>query len=95
MIPLNDRELAYAKLACEGLTAEEIAERMFKSVFTIRNYRDNVLNKTGSRSTVQAIATLYDLGILKPKSSYETIRTRSLCPQAMEGDTGTVEKIEL
>lgn len=95
MIPLNERELQYARLACEGLTHEEIAERMFKSVFTIRNYRDNVRDKTGSRSTVEAIAKLYDLGILKPKSSYETIRTRSLCPQAMEGDAGPVEKSKL
>ena len=92
MKPLNDRELEYVRLACQGLSHEEIARRMYRSVFTIRNYQENVRMKTDSHTTIQAVAKLYDAGILKAKSSYETIRTRSLCPQAMEGDAGPVGK---
>ncbi len=88
MIQLNDMELKYVQLACQGLSRRQIAAVMHRSDWTIVGYQESVREKTQSKTTVEAVAKLYDLGILKPKSSYETIRTRSLCPQAMEGDSG-------
>jgi len=92
MTAINDMELAYVRLACEGLSCEQIAKRIFRSVHTVYCYREEVRRKTGSRNMIEAIAKLYDAGILQPKSSYETIRTRSSCPQAMREDAGPVGK---
>lgn len=66
---LSEMELKFVELICEGLSHEQIASRLFRSTWTTYNYREEVRRKTESRTMVQAVAKLYDLGILKPKKS--------------------------
>lgn len=49
---LSDRELEILTLIVKELTSEEIAKRLFISKKTVDNHRANILEKTGSRSTV-------------------------------------------
>lgn len=65
-------EIEVVRLSCEGMPYKEIADRLYRSPRTIDGYRDRILEKTGARNMVEAVAKLYDHGILKPKCIYET-----------------------
>ncbi|MBK7559030.1 MAG: response regulator transcription factor [Chitinophagaceae bacterium] len=45
LVPLNDRETEFLKLACSELTYKEIADKMFVSPRTIDGYRDALFEK--------------------------------------------------
>ena len=45
------REIEILKLMGEGYTNYEIADKLFTSKRTVENYRQSLLNKTGSRNT--------------------------------------------
>ena len=53
--PLTSREVDALRLAAEGDTTAEIAERLCLSVGTIRNYLSRSITKTGARNRVDAI----------------------------------------
>jgi two-component system, NarL family, response regulator DesR len=53
--PLTTRETDALRLAAEGDTTAEIAERLCLSVGTIRNYLSRSIAKTGARNRVDAI----------------------------------------
>jgi two-component system, NarL family, response regulator DesR len=53
--PLTSREVDALRLAAEGDTTAEIAERLCLSVGTIRNYLSRSIAKTGARNRVDAI----------------------------------------
>lgn len=71
MEPLNDMEMEFVKLACQGNKGEEIAKQLFRSHWTVTGYRESVIKKTRSRNMVEAVAKLYDTGILKPNYFYD------------------------
>lgn len=52
LIKLNDREIAFLKLACTELTYKEIADKMFISPRTIDNYRDDLFKKLEVKTRV-------------------------------------------
>jgi two-component system, NarL family, response regulator DesR len=53
--PLTSREIDALRLAAEGATTAEIAERLYLSVGTVRNYLSRSITKTGARNRVDAI----------------------------------------
>lgn len=55
-IPLTDREVDILRLVGTGLTTEEIADRLFLSRGTVRNYLSNAMTKLDARSRTEAFA---------------------------------------
>lgn len=62
--PLSEREQGVLRAAAEGLTAKEIAERLFLTHGTVRNHLSAILRKTGTRNRWQAIRRAQDAGWL-------------------------------
>ena len=55
-IKLTKRELEILQLIFEGLSTQEIADKLFVSVRTVSNHRFNLSNKTGARNTAGLIS---------------------------------------
>lgn len=53
---LTKRELEVLMLVAEGLTNQEIANRLFISLRTVTNHRANLNAKTGSKNTVNLLS---------------------------------------
>ncbi|WP_268807553.1 response regulator transcription factor [Thermoanaerobacter uzonensis] len=49
----SEREKEIIKLICEGLSNREIAEKLFISEGTVKNYVTSILNKTGFKHRTQ------------------------------------------
>jgi DNA-binding NarL/FixJ family response regulator len=47
---LTQRETEILRLVCQSLTNEEIAEKLFLSVYTVKGYRSTLLEKTGCKN---------------------------------------------
>jgi len=60
--PLTDRECEVLRLVTTGATAKEIARKLSLSAGTVRNYLSHILNKTGSRSRIEAIRKAQEAG---------------------------------
>ncbi|ASS68011.1 MULTISPECIES: response regulator transcription factor [unclassified Paenibacillus] len=54
--PLNEREREILKLAGEGLSAGDIAGRLFLSAGTVRNYLSEAIQKLDARNRIDACA---------------------------------------
>ena len=52
---LGDRELEIIKLLAEGLTSQQIAEKLFIAESTVKTHRRNILRKTELHNTSQLI----------------------------------------
>ncbi|ALX49508.1 response regulator transcription factor [Lentibacillus amyloliquefaciens] len=52
-VPLTERELVITKLIGEGWTNKEIAEELYLSIGTVKNYLTQILQKTGLRDRTQ------------------------------------------
>jgi len=61
---LSEREREVVLLIADGLSNQEIAERLFISVATVKTHINNILNKLGVSNRMQAVARLKDLGLL-------------------------------
>lgn len=61
---LTDRELSILQLMTEGLSNQEIAERFYLSVHTIRNHVQNVLSKLRAHSRLEAVIIANREGLL-------------------------------
>lgn len=53
--PLTDRERQVLRIAAEGVSAKEIARRLFLAHGTVRNHLSSIMRKTGTRNRLQAI----------------------------------------
>ena len=62
--PLSDRELEVLQLIAEGLTNQEIANRLFLALNTVKAHTRNIYSKLGVNSRIQAVARARDLGVL-------------------------------
>ncbi len=67
--PLSTRELQVLCLIAEGLTNQEIAQRLFISPKTVKRHASSIYGKLGVHSRTQAVATADRLGILPPHSA--------------------------
>jgi two-component system, NarL family, response regulator DesR len=62
---LNTRELEVLGLAAEGAPTAEIANRLYLSLGTVRNYLSSVIKKTGARNRIDAIRISRNEGWLR------------------------------
>ena len=63
MIKLKYEERQVLILSSQGLTMNEIADKMCKSVDSIKFYRRNIFEKVGTKNITEALmfATIYKL----------------------------------
>ncbi|QHL86135.1 response regulator [Nibribacter ruber] len=64
---LSKRELEVLQLIADGLTNQEIAEKLFTSKRTIETHRQNLLEKTQTKNTASLITYAFSRGILNPQ----------------------------
>lgn len=60
----SDREFEIIKLVSEGLSSEQIANKLYLSVHTIETHRRNILKKSNKSSIIELILDLKKRGIL-------------------------------
>lgn len=60
--PLTSRERDVLRLAMTGAPADEIAQTLYLSPGTVRNYLWHVISKTGARTRIEAIRIAQDAG---------------------------------
>jgi LuxR family transcriptional regulator, maltose regulon positive regulatory protein len=61
---LSDRELEVLQLIAEGLTNQEIAARLYLSLFTVKAHARSIYTKLDAHSRTQSVATARKLGVL-------------------------------
>ncbi len=62
---LSDREIEILQLVCEGLSNQEIADKLFISKRTVDKHRSNILEKTNTNNTASLVMYSIKNGIIK------------------------------
>jgi len=62
--PYSKREMEIIHLIELGLSSEEIAQKLFLSVYTVNTHRRNILNKSGKTQISDVIYELKERGVL-------------------------------
>lgn len=60
--PLTERERQVLRLAADGASTREIAEKLCLSAGTVRNYISRAISKTGGHNRIEAIRIAQDAG---------------------------------
>lgn len=63
-IPLSNRELEVLTLLAEGKVTSEIIEEMSVTKSTVNAHKANILIKTGSRTSIEAVIYAFEQGIV-------------------------------
>ncbi len=53
------------QLICDGLSNQDIAEKLFISKRTVDKHRSNILSKANSRNTAQLVMTAIRMGWIR------------------------------
>lgn len=61
---LSDREIEILKLIAQGLTNDQISNEIFRSPFTIKNHRRNILRKSECKNTASLISWAADKNLI-------------------------------
>lgn len=61
---LTDREVDVLSWTMEGLTADEIGEKLHLSSETVKGYRKRVIAKMGARNSVHAVVLAFRRGMV-------------------------------
>lgn len=64
-IKLTSREMEIVRLIAEGLTSQEMAEKLFISPRTVETHRANLMKKTGVKNAMELVRKAERLGVLK------------------------------
>jgi DNA-binding NarL/FixJ family response regulator len=62
--PLTHRETAVLLFLADGLSNQEISERLFISINTLRNHIQNIISKLGAHSKLEAVSTAIREGLI-------------------------------
>lgn len=62
--PLSPRELELLRLVAAGLTNQEIAQKLFLAIGTVKKHLNNIFSKLDAQSRTQAIARARELNLL-------------------------------
>jgi LuxR family maltose regulon positive regulatory protein len=62
--PLSERELKVLQLIAQGLSNQEICERLFLALSTVKGYNRNIFGKLEVERRTEAVARARELGIL-------------------------------
>jgi len=65
--PLSERELEVLELVAQGLSNNEIGERLFLALNTIKGYNRTIFGKLGVKNRTQAVNKAISLKILPPQ----------------------------
>ena len=65
---LSDREQDILRLLAQGLTKAEIAERLFLTRGTVRNYVSAIPAKLGVEDRTQAALMAVNYGLIEPRN---------------------------
>jgi len=68
---LTDREREIVALVAEGLSNQEIADRLFISFSTAKTHVSNVLTKLDLRDRIHIVIYAYQHGLVEPKDTAE------------------------
>jgi len=61
---LSTREVEVLGLVSKGFASKEIADKLFLSVNTVNNHRQNILEKVKASNTSEAVNYARNLGLL-------------------------------
>ena len=61
---LSEREIEVLQLIAEGLTNQEVANRLYLSLHTVKVHARNIYGKLGVKNRTQAVAKARTLGII-------------------------------
>lgn len=61
---LTSKQLAVLRMVSEGLTREQVADKLFISTSTVKGHLQRVCGFLRAANTVNAVAIAYELGIL-------------------------------
>jgi len=64
-VKLTAREMEIVRLIAEGLTSQEMAERLFISPRTVETHRANLMKKTGVKNAMELVRKVERMGVLK------------------------------
>jgi len=81
---LTPRELEVLRLLVEGLSAREVAARLFISEKTVGTHVEHILSKLNVKSRVQAVAIAFREGLAAPESVV------GITPASAHGSTATI-----
>jgi LuxR family maltose regulon positive regulatory protein len=62
--PLSERELDVLQLVADGLSNQEVAQRLYLSLHTVKWHTGNIYGKLGVKNRTQAVAKARALGVL-------------------------------
>jgi DNA-binding NarL/FixJ family response regulator len=61
---LSTREIEVLDLVSKGFVSKEIADKLYVSVNTVNNHRQNILEKINATNTSEAVIYARNLGLL-------------------------------
>ena len=62
--PLSQRELEVLRLIAQGLSNQEICERLFLALDTVKGHNRRIFNKLQVQRRTEAIARAHELGLI-------------------------------
>ena len=63
-VELSPREIEVLQLISQGLTNQELAEKLFLSPHTTESHRRNLLSKLGAKNTAELVRIGLEKGII-------------------------------
>ncbi len=66
LLGLTERETEVLRLVGQGLTNDEIAQRLFLSPLTAKTHVSRIMQKLHARDRVQLVVTAYESGLVAP-----------------------------